>query len=350
MGGTDSKSEHLKVAGHGRHGQPSRLVPTPAGPTAGSGPSTTGPGPRGALTGGGLHVAQPLTPPPTHVANGLIAYDADGIFVVKPDGTGRRQLDTAGSAPVFSPDGSRLAYVRSDIWVVNADGSGRHALNGGGGAFAPTWSPDGRRIAYAVSGSTSTDIWVVGVDGGQPKRLTSNASAGQPEWSPDGARIAFSDGGRIKVMNRDGSGAVAVSPVDQLSSGPRWSPNGSLIAFMQTSLAPASESITSLAVVRPDGEGLKTLSPSSAWPPVWSPNGDGILFSRSGFTLIHPDGSGRQSVPSAFGDTAVDWSPDGGQIPFIRSQNVWVMKSNGSNQNQIASGSGSTVPQPDWSG
>ena len=58
---------------------------------------------------------------------------------------------------------------------------------------APVWSPDGRRIAFEVSRSAlglpggGSDIYVVDVDGGAPVNITNNAPgqyAVAPDWSP----------------------------------------------------------------------------------------------------------------------------------------------------------------------
>ena len=57
---------------------------------------------------------------------------------------------TAGSAPTWSPDGTRIAYLASGtLSIMNADGSGARPLSTVhhyDGNFAPSWSSDGRWI------------------------------------------------------------------------------------------------------------------------------------------------------------------------------------------------------------
>jgi hypothetical protein len=80
--------------------------------------------------------------------NGRIAYesgDAEGIFSVWPDGTGRlRVVRNDVTQPVYAPSGRRIAFSRlfdkrfpfgtapmSRIEVVGADGRGGRRLTGG---------------------------------------------------------------------------------------------------------------------------------------------------------------------------------------------------------------------------
>jgi hypothetical protein len=78
------------------------------------------------------------------------------------DGSGSRRILEAGSSPVYSPDGSRIALVRrieeygedrgenTDLFVVNADGTGLHRLTHTRGSpeLYPSWDPSGERLAY----------------------------------------------------------------------------------------------------------------------------------------------------------------------------------------------------------
>src|SRR5262249_37792633 len=62
-----------------------------------------------------------------------------GIYVVGPNGTGRRRLTRgADESPLWSPDGSKIAFVRAPwpqawknayLYVMNANGSGLHRVS-----------------------------------------------------------------------------------------------------------------------------------------------------------------------------------------------------------------------------
>ena len=86
------------------------------------------------------------------------------------DGSNQKQL-TQGFAPVWSPNGRRIAFLRGSsryqLYVMNADGSGQRQLAPSTAAeFDPDWSPDGRRIAFARCTSSilrSCDVYIAKV-------------------------------------------------------------------------------------------------------------------------------------------------------------------------------------------
>ena len=135
------------------------------------------------------------------------------VYVVKPDGSGERQLTNSltrsASDPTWSPDGSSIAFIGQDnyvsgtvglssaVYVMNADGSDLHAVPGTSGidaAWSPTWSPDRKRIAFMTRVGASSPhpaVRVVELATGKVSTLTGDWNAGYPAWSPDGKTIAF---------------------------------------------------------------------------------------------------------------------------------------------------------------
>src|SRR5216683_560989 len=186
----------------------------------------------------------------------LIAYgarDEDGrqqIFVVRPDGTGKRRLTQEGDQnylPAWSRDGRKLAFTsnrsgRSQIWVMAADGSNPIQLTTEADNAVPTWSPDGKRLAFASKRTGHSEIWVMNADGTDQKQLTKTDVAianDGPAWSPDGRRIAFysnrSGHYAIWLMDPDGGHLTQFTTAEGDryldSNAPAWSPDGSKIAF-----------------------------------------------------------------------------------------------------------------------
>jgi Tol biopolymer transport system component len=171
--------------------------------------------------------------------------EGSGVYVMDADGTNRVRL-AAGSSPVWSPDGSRIAFVSADgVTVMNTDGSDTRALTAG---VDPTWSPDGARLAVSrlrcVADICGSDLFVVNADGSGLRQLVQGSpfdTADDPAWSPDGTRIAFTR--RCCFLGGEANGLYTVGPdSDQFTQprllhrgqgvgGPVWAPDGSAIAF-----------------------------------------------------------------------------------------------------------------------
>lgn len=108
--------------------------------------------------------------------------------------------------PTLSPDG-RFAVVpvtrydvaenkgSTDLWLHPLDGGKARALTTDAAAdTAPVFSPDGSRIAFVSKrgDDKESQIYVIAVDGGEARRVTNvPTGADTPKWFPDGKRIAF---------------------------------------------------------------------------------------------------------------------------------------------------------------
>jgi len=153
-------------------------------------------------------------------------HAGDKIFVVRPDGTGLRQVTHGKQSddfdPSWSPNGTKIVFgsdrrpAAQYLFVINPNGRGLRQLTSGGdsgrnGSFSdgtPAWSPDGQAIAFASDRSGESEIWLVNRNGTHLRRLT-RRGGNDPAWSPDGRQIAF-DSRRngnyaIYVMRADGT-------------------------------------------------------------------------------------------------------------------------------------------------
>ena len=130
--------------------------------------------------------------------------------------------NTNGSqAPVWSPDGRRVAYRGTrkgfrHVWVKSVDGtSEEQELTHGEGVHTPTsWSPDGKNLLYYDAAATGWDVGVVSLTDGKAQLVvTEPQRQSAAQWSPDGRWIAYSS---------DESGRDEVYVVPFPLTGQRW--------------------------------------------------------------------------------------------------------------------------------
>ena len=102
---------------------------------------------------------------------------------------------------------------------------------------SPAISPDGRWVAYLrgyiieADNRRRTELWLVPFDGSMSARRISDssASATDPRWSPDSRMLSWSAGGTQFV--RVDRPPEAAFRIPGLSEPPVWSPDGQWIAF-----------------------------------------------------------------------------------------------------------------------
>jgi hypothetical protein len=250
------------------------------------------------------------------------------IWKVNPDGTGLIRLTTDNSnyAPGWSPDASKIAYSHlgppaSGLFVMNADGSNKTSLATGAVVqpYSPKWSADGSRIVFVDhTGESGSEVWSVKTDGTGLVQLTTDATMihEYPTWCADG-RIVFdavplAAGGafQVYIMNGDGSNVSALTSAASPSGGgyrAACSPDGHKVAFLDLT--------GKLRVMNVDGSGSVALGPIGTLPPSWSPDGKRLVFktrpdaTSPGYYRIDADGTGLTVViATESGDQAEAWA------------------------------------------
>jgi Tol biopolymer transport system component len=280
------------------------------------------------------------------------------IFVVGADGGGRRRLTRApgpSTAPVWSPDGQRIAFVRqtgddTQIYIMNADGGSQRPLTTGGGRVAsPAWSPDGQHLVFTATRDGVSQIVAMQSDGSRRRDLApSRRDQRSPAWSPDGQLIAFlsraspgqfdlyvigANGQNLRQIPTPGPG---VRPdVKEFT----WLPDGRVAYTNPSGLAQDTVTVTTVS-------GAEHRVLGSAYSPAWAPNGQRLAFVafHSGAAQIYVgDGAGGKAVQLTDPRLACvrpTWSPDGRQIAFLvlggAKVKLTVMDVDGSHQRQLA--------------
>ncbi len=112
-------------------------------------------------------------------------------------------MESVGN-PNISPDGKQIVFsrtwvdkvkdqYRSNLWIVESDGSRvRELTTGDREDSAPVWSPDGKRIAFMSDRDGTAQLFVMYVDTKEVAQLTHLEQAPTSfKWSPDSKQLAF---------------------------------------------------------------------------------------------------------------------------------------------------------------
>jgi Tol biopolymer transport system component len=187
-------------------------------------------------------------------------------------------------------------------------------------ALHPSWSPDGNQLVVVRRACGSTDstspcssdeqgvsLAIVNADGTDVRALGSKESrdALAPEWSPDGKLIAFVDyAGSVKLITPDGE-SVPMPAAPTTSASVSWSPDSSKLAYDRYN----EKGTASVAVVLDRASGRETVlrgEQSGAEGPVWSPEGEQLVFNSMDVGRSTASGSCRDHFASRLWVMALD--------------------------------------------
>ena len=165
------------------------------------------------------------------------------IWMVGADGTRLRQV-TSGWRPDWSPDGRRLVFADSStpgdnaacetvpgssercqsyLYVSNADGSGRRALGVAGSA--PRWSPDGSRVVFELRRGSASDVGVLDLTTGEVDNLTPESTSERaPAWSRDGRDVIVVKNRDVYIVRVEDQEVSQVTATPQEEESPRFAP------------------------------------------------------------------------------------------------------------------------------
>jgi eukaryotic-like serine/threonine-protein kinase len=264
-------------------------------------------------------------------------HDANGgdIYVIEPRGSDTRLTFDASqhnSAPVWSPDGTRIVYasLRKGKWGLYrnlSSGSGTEELlfESDLPAAPSSWSPDGKRLVFWVQDpKTAGDIWVLTVDDKKASKLIATPfNEIHAQISPDGKWIAYTDN------SKDARNEIYVQPFPsgagryQISNNggdwPRWRGDSKELFYHSigqtatpgVNAGPLSFGPLFSASVKANGPSLEADSPAPIliFPAINLAHSGGLYHNYA----VSPDGQRLlvpQYAPSTTGGATAQIGPD----------------------------------------
>jgi len=285
--------------------------------------------------------------------------------------------------PQISPDGGKIVYVRktgdvmkdryaSSLWLVDAKtGAQRPLVADSNANMAPVWSPDGKRIAYmSTAGGAGAQLHVLYLDSGTSVRVTGLPDTpGSLAWSPDGRQIAY-------TMRVPGDGMKLGKAPDK-PEGAEWAKPLTVIdrvTYRFDGGGYAKPGFDQVFVVSADGGAPRQVTGGnwdSGGPIGWSADGRTIYFAsnrikdweRSTDSEIYSvdvnSGVVRALTSRVGPDFSPRVSPDGRHIAYLgydeanrSNENIdlYLMNADGSGSQKLATTLDRSINDVDWAG
>jgi len=174
----------------------------------------------------GANRAPVWSPDGKRVASSRALGNAEDIYWQLADGSGMPEPLTNFSGELglpllpssFAPDGSALLSTAGDdaIWITTIDGTSAPMLDRAGREGSPALSPDGRWLAYKSTESGTEEIYVRPFPDTETGRWQISTHGGShPDWNPDGSELFYVE---LGSDDRAGTGAFMAVPIDAQNS------------------------------------------------------------------------------------------------------------------------------------
>jgi dipeptidyl aminopeptidase/acylaminoacyl peptidase len=168
------------------------------------------------------------------------------LFWQHVDGSGAAERLTTSPSPTiassWSPNGQTIAFMQTsgetgqDIWTVGLhDRKARPFLETRFNETAPVFSPDGQRIAYASDESGRWEVYVQPFPGPGGRSQVSTHGGTEPLWNPAGRELFYRAGNRMMAVPVTLQPAFSADRPTALFEGP-WLPTSRTLRNYDVSL------------------------------------------------------------------------------------------------------------------
>jgi len=249
------------------------------------------------------------------------------LIVADADGANARTIAESTQplmSPAWSPDGRLIAYVsfegqQSAIYVQTLRTGTRQIVSRRAGINgAPVFSPDGTKLALTLSlDDGNLDIYTLDLGSQVINRITTSGSIDtEPAWSADGEWVYFTSDRAgsaqvYRVRAEPGNRAERVTFEGTYNARARVSPDGDRLAFVHR-----NQGRDRIALLDPERNVLNVLSRGELdESPSFAPNGAMIIYAtrdggRGVLAAVSSDGRVHQEIASVAGDVREPvWSP-----------------------------------------
>lgn len=162
----------------------------------------------------------------------------DDLYLLTRNGDERALMTTQANErdPACAPDGSAVVYASDvlgsfQLFLLPFDQTTPFQLTDSEGMnFAPVFSPDGRKIAFVSTRNEGVPtIWVMNADGTDPVQVTTQLGRdASPAWGPDGKQLLFAHEQTgpwdvfLTILDEDVEGEFPVLPTEFSEGNQVW--------------------------------------------------------------------------------------------------------------------------------